>query len=98
MSISLKVVSNAVVWRSEMRRGIRFIFARVSFLPPGAVGGGVYSGLESVGQDGSGRFCLNLWWGVAVRFLAAEGRYVWGFQLPGLQLSPDPREPSRLGP
>src|SRR5260370_15188820 len=55
MSISLKVVSDDAVFcdsfrRSAMRRRMRFIFTRVSFLLPGA-GGGVDSIFDSFGLD-----------------------------------------------
>ena len=60
MSISLKVVSDAAVFcdsfkRSEIRRRMRFIFTRVSFLLPGvaAAGGGVDSGLGSFALGGA---------------------------------------------
>ena len=77
MSILLQGVSDATVWRSEMHRSKRFIFARVSFLLPGAARGGVYSGFESLGQDDSR---LNLWWGgVDFRFSGGGGGVCLGF-------------------
>src|SRR5258706_16192811 len=98
MSISLKVVSDAAVFWDSFRR-MRFIFTRVSFLLPGAAGGGVYSGFDSFGLDGGGVGFVSIFGGVVLlsAVLAVEGRGPWAFQPPGRQPSSDSREPSRLG-
>jgi len=79
MSISFKVVSDAAVFcdsfrRSAIRRRMRFIFTRVSFLLPGTAGGGVDSGFGSFGLEaGCGAGFDSSFGGGGASFLSSGG-------------------------
>ena len=101
MSISLKVVSDAAVScdsfrRSEMRGHMRFTFTRISFLLPGAAGGGEESGFVPFGLDGGWAGLVSVIGGGGASFHFCGGRGEVSLP-PGRQLSSDPQERSRLG-
>ena len=97
ISISFKVVSDAAVFCDSFRR-MWIIFTGVSFLLPGAAGGGVESCCDFFGLDEGAGSSQSL---VGVVHLSAslvvEGRLPWVLQPCGRQLSSDPQERSRLG-
>ena len=56
-----------------MRRRMRFIFTRVSFLLPGEAGGGVNSGFDSFGLDGGGAGFASVFGGGGASFRVSGG-------------------------
>ena len=79
-----------------MHRRMRFIFARVSFLLPGAAGAGVNLGFDSFGLDGGGAGFVSVLGGGSASFRVSGGG---GEVSLGLSIAWSPAffEPSRLG-